>query len=83
MAFEWAIWLTQGHNWQWGVVLLAILPPIAAFAHLIYYVYIVPDEDEEDQDLGGAAARDLAVERKMAVAAQPARGKKKQKRKQT
>lgn len=41
-------------NWQLGVLLLSLLPPIAAFAHMIYFIYIVPDDEEDAAVLRGA-----------------------------
>ena len=44
-------WLNSvAEYWAVGVLLLAVLPPIAAFAHMIYFIYLVPDDNNNDGD---------------------------------
>jgi hypothetical protein len=70
-------------NWQFGVLLLSLLPPIAGFAHMIYFIYIVPDDAEDGAVLGGANDDGLgATAMKGGGVPEPARtGKKKHRRK--
>ena len=47
--------------WAVGILLLAVLPPIAAFAHMIYFIYLVPDDNDNDDDTAVAVANDNDV----------------------
>lgn len=75
---QWLSSLTD--KWEWGVLLLSLLPLVAAFAHMMYYIYIVPD-DEDDVTLGYADEGLAATTLKGGTGRQLARGGKKHRRK--
>jgi hypothetical protein len=79
-------WLTLlADNWQFGVLLLSLLPPIVGLAHMIYFIYIAPDDDEDDDAVPGAGNNDgvAAAAIHGGVPQRVRAGKKKHKRKHT
>ncbi len=72
-------------NWQLGFLLLSLLPPVVGCAHMIYFIYIAPEEEEDDDAVSGASNDAcLTATAIPGGVPQPVRaGKKKHKRKHT
>lgn len=64
-------------NWQLGIFFLSLLPPILAFAHMIYFIYIAPDDDEDNDGVPGAGNDDGVATAIQGGVSQPVRSRKK------